>query len=604
MNYKQIFAIVLCMCVALMSSAQLNLPTLKVGEKAFYYYKVADKESVHGIAQKMGVSPDNIAFYNPSATNGINKGTLIFVPVEDNKNAHKGLTTYQVNTKNKTVVYTLESGDNIYTVSKKFNTTPESLINNNISIAPQSYVAGTKVKVTPNNAMPFYYDKSDYKFYKHVVQKDESLYSIANKYGTTQSMLQQLNPELNKLKKGKSIIVPQATVVKTMGNMETIDIKDLEAYYSHRINDIYFKLNEEHRNREVNIAIVLPFQLQNENAPRQAYLYTDFLKGFMIALDSIGKMTTIKIKVKVYDTEHNLNKTDSILALPEMMDMRLILAPTEPKQFERICEFGRMNNIDVLNCFATKVEEQQNNPNLLQVNTPTPIMVNNLTSWFATRFKECSVVYLVDANNDSNEMFETIKENFSSTGVNSQTIKVDGELSFDALSREMNPGTNYVFITSNSSKSLLKKVLPALKKAKTERFDCEMNMLGYPEYILYLKDYQSDLMTVDTYMFSRFFNTKGFKTRNVENSYSKWYGGTMLDSYPNMGIFGFDVASYLINTLGNGQSITPEAATYKGIQTGFKFNREDGWEGLINEAITLVHFSTDNKIESFIVIDK
>lgn len=592
------------MCVAVLSSAQLNLPTLKVGEKAFYYYKTADKESVHGIAQKIGVSPDDIAFYNPSTANGVEKGTLIFVPVVDNKNAHKGLNTYQVDSNNKTVVYTLEGGDNIYTVSKKFNTTPESLINNNINIAPQNYVAGTKVKVTPNTSMPFYYDKNDYKFYKHVVQKDESLYSIANKYGITQSLLQQINPELTKLKKGKSIIVPQATVVKTMGNMETIDIKDLEAYYSPRINDIYFKLYEEHRNREVNIAIVLPFQLHKTDAPRQAYLYTDFLKGFMIALDSIGKMTTTKIKVNVYDTEHNLNKTDSILALPEMMDMRLILAPTEPKQFDRICEFGRKNNIDVLNCFATKVENQQNNPNLLQVNTPTPILINNLTNWFGTRFKECSIVYLVDANNDGSEMFEGIKNNLSATGVSTQTLKVDGELSFEALSRELNPGSNYVFIPSNSSKSLLKKVLPALKKAKTERFDCEINMLGYPEYILYLKEYQSDLMAVDTYMFSRFFNTKGFKTRNVENSYSKWYGGTMLDSYPNMGIFGFDVASYLINTLGNGKAINPEADTYKGIQTGFKFNREDGWEGLINEAITLVHFSTDNKIESFIVIDK
>lgn len=602
MKLKQVLVLCVCALVASMANAQLNLPTMKVGDKYFYYYKASERESVHGIAQKLGVSPDDIAFYNPSTSEGIEKNTLVFVPVVNNVNAHKTPSSFQV-TDRKSVNYTLEGGDNIYSVAKKFNTTPESIISNNIGIAVDKYVAGTKVKVTPNDAMPFYYEKNDYKFYKHVIQKDESFYSIANKYGITQSQLQAINPDV-KLKKGRSLIVPKQVKTTAMGNMESIDIKDLEAHYATRINDIYFKLVEENKSKEVKVGIILPFQLQKQDAPRQAYLYTDFLKGFMLAIDSTSNMTTRKFNVKVYDTQNNLNVTDSLLALPEMLDLNLIVSPGEPKQLERICNFGKANNINILNCFATKVDDQQSNSNFIQINTPTPVLIKNMAKWFATRFKECSIIYLQDASSENSDMFESIKSNLDNNGFYTQSLKVDGELSFDVLNRVLNPGSNYVFIPSNGNKSLLKKVVAAIKKAKNERFDCEINFMGYPEYVLHLKDYQSDLMAIDTYIFSRFFNTKGFRTRNVENSYQKWFGGTMLDSYPNMGLFGFDTGSYLIKTLGNGANVDEEAPTYKGIQTGFKFNHEDGWNGLINEAITLVHFTPDSKIESFVVTDK
>lgn len=599
MNYKKVIFITLCAMVCACATAQIKLPTMNIDGCNFYYYQVNDKETIHGIAQKTGISADEIIEYNPSAASGINKKQLLLVPVD--QPARNVSNTVAV-TNAKAISYTLVNGDNIYTVAKKHNTTVEGLLNANLNIAPDKYVPGTKVKVVPNSALPFTYETTVVKFNNHIAANDESFYSIARKYNTTEEALRKLNPELKKPKKNKPVLVPVSAKVKVQGNMETISLDDLKANYDYRLSSVYNNLVEEQRKRVCNVGVILPFQLHKEEAPKQAYQYTDFLKGLMIAMDSLGNNVKRKINIKVYDTQHNLNVTDSLLALPEMAELNLIIAPEEPKQLERINAFGMANNINVLNCFSFKNEDYKTNPNSLVLNTPTPLLIANLTSWFKTRFSNCEVIFLND--NETSDMVSNIKSSFAEANIPCKVITVDGDLSYDALSNKLDPGTHYVFVPSNSGKGLLKRILPALKQVKSERFDCDINLLGLPEYVLYLKDYQNDLMTVDTYMFSRFFNAKGFRTRNVENSYKKWFGGQMLDAYPHRALLGFDTGCFIVNTLGQGNDINDDTELFKGIQTGFKFNHTQGCEGLVNQAVTLVHFSTDKKIESFVATDR
>lgn len=596
MNFKALVITLASILASSIAIAQVSLPVMEIGGKKYYYYQVVDKESLHGIAQKTGIPVATISEYNPSASASLTKKQLLLVPTDFNK---KPVSEVQVSSSTQVQVYTLKTGENIYTVAKKFNSSIESILDTNIGLKPEQYTAGVKIKVVPNTALPFYYETMVTKFVNHTVGNNDTFKSIAYKYSTTEQIIQRLNPSINKPKKNKTVVVPTTSKVKVLGEMSTVTIQELTNAYSHQIHDIYDRLVAENRKKEYKVGIILPFQLHNPNAPKQAHLYTDFLKGFMIALDSLGHKASRKLNVKVFDTEHNLNKTDSLLALPQLQELNLIIAPGEPKQLERINAFGNANNIDILNCFSTKNEEYKDNSNVMLVNTPTSTMVNNLTGWFQSRFKDCTVLYLED--NDQSELFTSLKAAIASAGLPSKSLKVDSEFSFNLLSNNLTPGTNYVFVPSNSSKNLLKKLLPAMKEVKSERIDCDVNLLGYPEYVLYLKDVQSDLMTVDTYMFSRFFNAKGFRTRNVENSYTHWYGGTMLDSYPHMGLFGFDTGCYIINSLND----TPgESTVFKGIQTGFKFTNTNDGNCRVNQAITLVHFQTNKTIESFIVIDK
>lgn len=606
---RTLLCVVFTLFTAQIMQSQLSLPTKQIAGNTFYYYQVGNKETLYGVAQKLGVTTEEILRYNPDAQGKLEKKQLLFLPVT--------IATSQMSPANQVrsafgnqqevtvrgseaIKHTMQEGETIYSVAKRFNSTIEGIISNNPRLSPDEYGPGAVVKVAPNSALPFYYERKGIKFYNYKIQDGETFYSIANRFGVTDHDLQAANPDLKKPKKGKQIVVPKPYTERVLGDMQSITLEELEASYAPRISELYDQLVTAKRNSQVNIGIVLPFQLHKNPAPRQGYLYTDFYKGFLLALDSAGMTATKPINVHVWDTEHNLNVTDSLLALPEMLDMNLLIAPSEPKQLERINKFGGENNIDVVNCFTTKNNDYLENANVLQVNTPTPQFNRRVVDWFARQFEGYHVIYLMDASNEGKEIFDDLRGHIEQMGIHTSSLTVSGELSYDNLSRHMNPGTRYVFLPSSSSKELLHKVLKAMKTAKRERIDCEFCLVGYPEYVTYLKDYQTDLQDVDTYVFSRFFNSKGFRTRDIEAMYKKWFNGEMFNSLPNMMLMGFDLGMYIIKTLGQGIAIDNEAPLHRGVQTSFKFEQMDGGGGLINRAIDIVHFSTDHQITTLV----
>ena len=261
------------------------------------------------------------------------------------------------------------------------------------------------------------------------MKRGESYASIANDNGITEEELKAANPDLKKVKKGKTITLPKPYTERVTGEMATIPIDELRSYYEPRINDLYDNLVAKRLENEVNIAMILPFQLHKSAPPKQAYLYTDYYKGFLLALDSVSHITDKHINLKVYDTQHNLNVTDSILALPELKSMNMIIAPSEPQQLARINAFGKANSVPVLNCFTTKNEDYLDNPYVYQVNTPTDEMMHNVMRWFDEQFKGYNVVFLNASSENDKEMFEKIRTHITRKNYSTTTINVNGDLS-------------------------------------------------------------------------------------------------------------------------------------------------------------------------------
>jgi len=579
-------------------------------------HTVEQGETLYGLAKRYNITIDQLIAANPGTENGVSVGQVLYLPVDPSsvattkedqvRNAFEKTSAQQpvqvttqpiAPTSSDPVYHTLQYGESIYSLAKQYNASIEGILAANPGLEPAEYVQGEQVKVFPNSAQPFQYERSGRRYYKYKVQKGETFASIAADNGITEQELRDANPGMNKAKKGKTISLPRPYSEQLMGDMQTISLTDLQNYYEPRINDIYAQINRSGHDGVVNIAMVLPFQLHKSAPPKQAYLYTDFYKGFLLALDSARTITDKRINLKVYDTQHNLNVTDSILALPELKSMDMIIAPSEPKQLQRINRFGLENNVAVLNCFTTKNEDYRDNANVYQVNTPTDKLASNVLRWFDQQFSGYNVIYLVETGGEGDkEIFDDFRSHIAANNQFSTSLNVSGELSYNTVSNKMNPGSKYVFIPSSGSKTLLKNFVKALKQIKRERFDCDIALIGYPEYVLYLKDYQTDLQDIDTYMFSRFFNSKGFRTRDIEARYKQYFGGEMLSAVPNMGLYGFDTGMYLLHSLGTGDRISDKTPLYKGIQTSFRFERDNNWSGYTNQAIEIVHFSTDHKI--------
>ncbi len=571
-------------------------------------HEVKQGETLYGLAKSYGTTIDELIAVNPGSENGIKIGQKLMIPssrtneraaVDADKQVHDAFSQNSAPIAplgSDPVYQIINDGEDIYTIAKHYNTSIESILINNPGLKPDEYVAGTKIKMVPNTAVPFNYERVGRRNYKYEVKRGETYASIATDNGISEAELKAANPDLKKVKKGKTIILPKPYTEQVTGDMATIPVEELRAYYQPRIQDLYENLVAKRLENEVNIALVLPFQLHKSAPPKQAYLYTDYYKGFLLAMDSVSRITNRHINIKVYDTQHNLNVTDSILALPELKSMNMIIAPSEPQQLARINAFGKANGVPVMNCFTTKNEDYLDNPYVYQVNTPTNEMMHDVMKWFDEQFKGYNVVFMNASSESDKEMFEHMRTHINRKKYPTATINVSGDLTYNDISNQMNPGSKYVFIPSSGDKALVKKYIKALKQVKNERFDCDLSLIAYPEYVLYLKDYQTDLQDVDTYMFTRFFNAKGFRTRDLEAAYKTNFGGEPLSAVPNMAIYGYDTGMYLLKSLGVDGIIDEETPLYKGIQTSFRWERGDNWRGYTNQAIEVVHFSTDHQI--------
>ena len=577
-------------------------------------HTVAQGETLYGLAKRYGTTVEELVAANPGTDGGIKTGQVLTIPQgssqpapDANQQVKDAFSQNNASVMNLTlpqgsdpIFVTLKYGEGIYDIAKQYNASIESIILANPGLKPNEYTGDTKIKVLPNTALPFVYERTGVRNYKYEVQRGESYASIAKDNGITEQELKAANPDIKKAKKGKTIVIPKPFTERVTGEMATISLDELRNYYAPRINDLYDNLVGKRLENEVNIAMVLPFQLHKSAPPKQAYLYTDYYKGFLLALDSVSHITDKRINLKVYDTQHNLNITDSILALPELKMMNMIIAPSEPQQLARINAFGKANGVPVMNCFTTKNEDYLDNPYVYQVNTPTNEMMHNVMRWFDEKFTDYNVIFLVAGGDNDKEMFEHMRKHITGKKYPTATINVNGDVSFNTISNQMNPGSKYVFIPSSGDKNLVQKYIKALKQAKNERFDCEMSLIAYPECVLYLKDYQTDLQDVDTYMFTRFFNAKGFRTRDLEAAYKTNFGGEPLQAVPHMAIYGYDTGMYLLKSLGADGIIDNETPLYKGIQTSFKWERGDNWCGYTNQAIEIVHFSTDHQITVYV----
>ncbi len=574
-------------------------------------HNVVQGETLYGLAKRYGVTVDELIAANPEAEKGLKIGQKLIIPnqvtyevqdvnanqqVRDAFGNNSGITQVSVPTGSEAIYLTLQADESIYSIAKQYNATIEGIITANPGLKPEEYITGTKVKVVPNSALPFIYERMGRRNYKYEVQRGETYASIAAANGISEQELKDANPDLKKVKKGKTITLPKPYAERVTGEMSTISLEDLRAYYEPRMNDLYDSLVAKRLENEVNIALVLPFQLHKSAPPKQAYLYTDFYKGFLLALDEAAKESEKHFNIKVYDTQHNLNVTDSILALPELKTMNFIIAPSEPQQLSRINTFGKNNGVPVLNCFTTKNEDYLDNPYVYQVNTPTGELMHNVMRWFDEQFKGYNVIFLNATSDNDKEMFEHIRNHINHKKYSTTSINVNDELTYNDISNKMNPGSKYVFIPSSGDKNLIKRFVKALKEVKSERFDCDLSLIAYPEYVLYLKDYQTDLQDIDTYMFSRFFNAKGYRTRNLDAAYKANYEGEPLKGEPYMALYGWDTGMYMIKSLGVDGRIDEDTPLYEGVQTSFRWERGDNWRGFTNQAVNIVHFSTDHQI--------
>ena len=166
----------------------LRIPTKEIYEEEENIYIVKKGDSLYSIAKKYNTTVEELKRINNLTSNILSIGQVLKLPSDKESNIEK---------EENTISYTVQKGDSLYSIARKYDTTIDRIKDLNNLTTNLLSIGQVLLIPTDTNLETTY-----------TVQKGDSLYSIAKKYNTTVDRLKQLNNlSSNLLSIGQILIV-------------------------------------------------------------------------------------------------------------------------------------------------------------------------------------------------------------------------------------------------------------------------------------------------------------------------------------------------------------------------------------------------------------
>ena len=217
-----------------------EIPAFKKGDPSrFEFYKIKSrKETPYSIANKYGVTVEEIYAYNPEIRK-FRKNKKIRIPIWEITKEPVVVeikeTVQPESSENEIYVHTVISGETLYSISKKFGISESEIIFYNPEA--KNLKAGSKINL-PVKSKEIVTDAvtgtttATGDFFEHIIESGETMWGITRKYEITEEKLKELNPVLR-------TGFPAGVVIKipVKNEIETTQAKPLndEAFFNHLV---------------------------------------------------------------------------------------------------------------------------------------------------------------------------------------------------------------------------------------------------------------------------------------------------------------------------------------------------------------------------------
>lgn len=588
MKLKSRLLLLATVALVSVSASAIELPVTNIGGIECYYYNVKPKETVFSICRELGITRSELVNYNPSVSDGLRAGQTLYFPVDKLKN---------VSRKNGEEIATLQPAQ------AKQQT--------------KSASAGAKKART------------------HLVKKGETIYGITHQYGITEEQLFALNPsiEQNGLKRGKILTLPDENATaatettQPQKNEEPVTVSPTEtpivtdtpqtgtpSYSRHDRASLVeatdtvttatqtdsVPMGMQLEVDSLRIAIMLPFMLNEDNPSKQAQLYTEFYRGFLMAADSL-RNSGLPVHISAHDTYGLGAGLGNLLQDNNVKKADVIIAPDVEEQLDALARFGAENSINILNIFAVRNSVYTTNSTILQANIPHSMMYSNAISELLKTFPDYQPVFLIpcDGKTDKIEFISAMRESLGREEKSFIEVNYEGMLDGNDLS-QLDRSQRYIFIPASGSQTEFSKIIGAVKAYKESLDDFSLvQLFGYPEWITFRKESLDNMHFMNATIYSRFFNDQNSnRSRSFNEEYVKWFGHKPLNAIPVQGILGFDTGIYLLRALNDNAAHDSDFELYyDGIQNNYHFANPEEVAGKVNDSLYFINFRPSGIID-------
>ncbi|MDE6485624.1 MAG: LysM peptidoglycan-binding domain-containing protein [Duncaniella sp.] len=613
-----------------------ELPVTTINGKLYHYYKVEGKESIYSVVHKLKVPKDELLRYNPAATEGLKSGMTLYYPFDDSEvsekteaaDAPETPATPEVpakpeasaaqltpeksdpsdNSDNSDLpdTHLVQRGETIYGLARRYGVTEADLMKWNPSLtdglkadsriivrAPQPDTSAPAAEAAPATAVlepvvtPALAEG-------YLVKEKETFYSIARDHGITVPELEAANPEVSLLKAGMILNIPRpgdAAVVEPEPQPEENTATEVAVPAAVQADDV----TETPVDDSVNIALILPFMTGQEPVSKQAMRFTEFYKGFLIAVDSL-RNSGKPINILALDSHGSTDTVKHLLTRPELKDMDVVIAPDNAAQLAYIARWGLENNVKVYNAFVIKDDTYVGNPMMLQSNIPSEMMLDKAADGLIASLGSFTPVIIsrTGAEADKADFLKELEAKLNDKGITPVTIEFDNRLSASDLSA-LDATGDYMFIPVTGKQADVNKILPGLIEWHRSAPAARVKVWGYPEWIAFRGETLQNMHALSTTIYSRFAPDEDhYRNKKFDAAFKRWFGSEMENATPRQGLLGFDTGMYLLR-LGLLDKPAPSGVRYSGIQTDYDFHQvpDGGW---VNNSLMLVTYLPGGEI--------
>ena len=610
----------------------LMIPTKKTLEgeasgseiESTFEHTIVRGESLYSISKMHKVTIQSIIDLNPGSERGIKAGATLKIPQHyrqkkasqvqpQTTTASKTTTQSQpavtpvpekpspegqsVTTDGNTgeyVYHTINAGETLFSISKKYDIDIETILKLNPGISPNNLKRGSVIRLTPDTKEMNVTIAPQQLYTKYKVRKKETLYSISKKFGTTVEEIKKCNPNIKKIKQDDIINIPAGIEYNTVTAENPIT--------SAEINNIYNKLYKSDKKGVINVAVILPFMLEQEHPDTKASLYTEYYQGFLMAVDSL-KRQGASVNVYAYASEASDATVRNILSNPQMKEMDLIIAPDDDNHIKMIADFGLANDINVVNTLSLKNEEVSHNAKIFQTNIPHSYLYAEAADRFIRYLGNRKVVFLTHTTEegDKKDFVAGLKEELSRAHIAYSEIKFGNKLNLQNQDSIWAGQSGVVFVPTSARKKILSLIIAPLEALKEQREDLDIALFGYPEWLTQVPEYLNEFYKLNTYLYSRFYaNPFDENAKSFHKRFLYWYNKDLINASPQYALLGFDTGIYFLSAIrayGKNFAVQKLENSSDRIQTDFAFQRINNWSGFINKSFYFVNFAPDFTIK-------
>ncbi|MBN2664345.1 MAG: LysM peptidoglycan-binding domain-containing protein [Bacteroidales bacterium] len=518
---------------------------------SFTEHTVQKHESLYAIAQQYNVTQDDIIKYNPQIQNGIDKGMVLKIPIEEKQsiNASDEFFTY----------HQIRNGETLQLIATQYNVSIADIVqfnDNAKNLVTDEFIAIPKQTLS---------DEQKYLLmYNSLVNPD--FIDIDPNYFEDPSCLPCSKFVYNDTMTFKIAIL-------------------LPLYISQNYGLSYDALSEP----------------DNSHYFSSTMIFYDYLQGTLMAINDLKK-EGINLKVYIYDTKADSTSIEGIFKKYELKKMDLIFGPIYSKNYDIVKKFADSNRINIISPLSRKQTIIKNNPFVYNI-TPSNAEVTKFTAKYMAKYADTSMISIIsDGSDEQNEIKDSLYNELKILTHNLDTVDYK-EINFSKfvtpyknnLSRYKH---NYVFITS-SNEVQVSAILNNLNALVTVN-EYKITVYTLPVIENFTKMQADWLVNLDIHFTSTTINDlDNWNIKEFKVLYNDIFGRRP----SRFSYIGYDVTYYFISALkrygkyfqfclGNDQDYMDSGMFMK-----FYFERLNKQSGFENKRLNMLYYTKDLNIE-------